>query len=267
MTGDLATVQWNELLLVSYHQGQMRLWVGWKRNLSAFADPRLWEDSDAWEDYFRPLPEGTPWGMDGYGLVLVDLDAKKAWSVNDYSHPGAIFLPEYNTLSVRDETAGRAALQALMNHPGQWDKVVFSLAKTGLKECKIEKKALSEVVEGVGGFENLASIATRGGILRLGKADYMLMGGEYEPAGWACLDVRGRGDLEVLLPLLEHARGLGLPRPDPALVDEFVREKIKMGWGDELDEEGLDLQAQFDALLTEWPARPVAPSKKPGVTR
>jgi hypothetical protein len=267
MSDVIEGVEWNELLLVSYQKGQMRLWAGWKRNLSAFMDPRLWEDSEAWEGYFRPLPEGTPWGVDGYGLVFMDLDAKKAWSVNDYSHPGYVELPEYQALSVRDHTVGRAALREMMNHPRQWDQVVFSLAKTGLKECKIEQKTLSEVVEGVGGFENLASIATRGGILRLSKTDYMLMGGEYEPAGWACLDVRGRGDLEVLLPLLEHARGLGLPRPDPALVDEFVRDQIKLEWGEEPEGEGAELQAQFDALLTEWPARPVAPSKKPGVPR
>lgn len=255
MNAELATVEWNELLLVSYHQGQMRVWVGWKRNLSAFADPRLWEDSEAWEDYFRPLPEGTPWGMDGYGLVFVDLDAKKAWSVNDYSHPGAIFLPEYTALAVRDETASRTALRELMNHPGQWDRVVFEVAPMGLKRCKVVEKTLNEVIEGVGGFENLASIATRGGILRLGKKDYMLMGGEYVPTGWECLDVRGRGDLEVLLPLLEHARTLGLPRPDAALVDDFIREKIEMEWGDE--PEGVEVQSTFDRVLNGWPSAPL----------
>ena len=252
-------LDWNELLLMSYHQGQMRLWVGWKRNLSAFADPRLWESSEEWENYFRPMPEGTPWGLDGYGLVFVDLDAKKAWSVNDYSHPGAIFLPEYNTLAFPDKTASSAALLELMNHPDQWDRVVFEVAKTGWRNHKVEKKTLTQVVESVGGFESLGSIATRGGILRLAKKDYMLMGGEYVPTGWECLDVRGRGDLEVLLPLLEHARALGLPRPDAALVDDFVREKIQMDWGD--DPDGLEIQGKFDAVLADWPGSMPAPGR------
>lgn len=258
-------LNWNELLLMSYHQGQMRLWVGWKRNLSAFADPRLWESSEAWEDYFRPLPQGTPWGMDGYGLVFVDLDAKKSWSVNDYSHPGSVSLPEYKALSVRDHTAASAALREMMNHPGQWDRVVFEMAKTGFRNHKVEKKTLTQVVEGVGGFEDLASIASRGGILRLGKDNYMLLFGEYLPTGWTAMDVRGRGDLEVLLPLLEHARALGLPRPDPSLVDDVVREKVRMDWGD--DPEGLEIQTKFDAVLTDWPASATTPgrtAKRPG---
>jgi len=259
-------VEWNELMLVSYHRGQMALWAGWKRNLSAFADPKLWEDSAPWEGYFRRLPSDTPWGMDGYGLVFVDLDAKKAWSVNDYSHPGSVLLPAYESLSVRDETVGRAALKELLNHPDQWDRVVFQVARVKmLGKPVMSTKTLTEIIEGVGGVESLASIATRRGLIRLGKDDHMVFSGEYIPDGWECMDVRGKGDLEVLMPLLQHARSLGLPRPAVALMDDVVHEKIKTMEGD--GEGGAEVRAQFDALLEQWPSRaPLVHRKPPGLS-
>lgn len=250
-------VEWNELVLVARHQGQCSVWTGWRRALAGFADPRLWESTEAWPEYFERLPDGTAWGPDGYGVVLVDLDTKQAWSMNDYSHPGAIFWPSDHDLNQDDETGAFKARRHLLDRPDQWDKVKLkrhrlSVTDVVRKQPRVEECTLSDLVSIDQSLdERVATLVLARGELRLPKGTFLVMSTEYLPTGWTALDVRGRGDLEVLEPLLAHARAHGFPPPSADLIMGWVENKLE----DE-EEEEQDAQAlleRFQALLNSWP--------------
>ncbi len=251
----LPDVEWNELVILARHQGEFSLWGAWKRGLSAFADPRLWESTADWETYFRPLPKGTGWGPAGYGLVVMDLDTKTAWSLNDYSHPGAIAWVESHQRDPADETGAQRALEQLLSRPDQWEHVVLRLHNESPKDflpgrkVQIAERTLASILSaGMSMEERQETMTPRFCKLRLDDGNHLVLSTEFLPAQWRLQDVRGRSDLDVLEAILTHALDQGFPAPSTELIQEWVEHKL----AHEDDEEIEQGKAKFAAMLAAW---------------
>ena len=252
---ELATVEWNQLLLVSRHQGEVQVWVAWKRSLCAFVDPQMWENTSKWSNRFELQPAGTPWGMDGYGVVVMDLDNKRSWSINDYSHPGAVHLQDKQSLSGKDETGYRNALRSLLKRPDQWEKVRFeAMASSGvIKKPRRLSLSLKDLVRPeASDKEALNDLFTeRGTIHHPVWKDLLVFSGEYVPDQWVTSDTRGRSDLDVLEEMLPVLRATGFPAPDHRLMGSDIESKARV----EFDEDEADaVVARFRDLLEGWGA-------------
>lgn len=260
-------VEWNELILVSRHQGRVDVWVGWKRAIAAFADPRLWESTEHWPDYFtRQAPE-MGYGMGGYGLIVMDLDTKQGWSINDFSHPGSIHLPQDYELENDDEPRARAAFAQLLARPDQWPRVAFKVGSPPGLIASLSKKApavfprvlpLSEMVSPAASIEeNQRTLVLKRGTLNLPSLpSLMVFSGTYTPADWMVSTTLGRGDVEVLEECLTQLSALGFPPPAASLVLPFVKDKTAAEF-----EEGEDpdaIVARFDRLLAAWGPNPAS---------
>lgn len=263
----LPAARGNDLVLVCHHEGQVSVWVGWKRALAAFADPRLWEGSAHWGDYFQRQPEGTGWGMAGYGLVVVDVDTRTAWSVNDHATPGTIHLPStaeaalYNGPAGSDETGARRALGQLLTRPELWGCTAFTVARRSLASALMgrrrapEKRSLADLVSPAAGVEkNQALMVLNGGELSIAGKRYLVFTGAYQPSQWSVHSTAGRADLEVLERLIEHARSTGFPPPAAELIVPWVKEQTDLG--EDAPQDVLATRARFQALLDGWGESP-----------
>ena len=258
---EFATVECNQLLLVSRHQGEVNVWVCWKRALSAFADPDLWESTEKWSQRFELQPPETPWGMDGYGVVVMDLDHKRSWSINDYSHPGAIHFQEKHTLTTKDETGYRKALASLLRQPDHWENVRFEAMGSGLGPPQQLSLSLKDLVRPEAPpKEALEGLFTERGLISHPRwKDLMVFGGEYTPARWVTSDSRGRSDLDLLEEMLPVLRSTGFPSPH----SDLIMPKVESIAQDEFDEEEADATvARIRGMLEGWEEPTKGPSPR-----
>lgn len=263
----LPDVDWNELVILARHQGEFSLWGAWKRGLAGFADPRLWESTEHWETYFRPLPQDTAWGPAGYGLVVMDLDTKTAWSMNDYSHPGAIAWVEGHQRDPADESGVQRALQQLLARPDQWEHVTLRLHKERLTDLvpgvatkvRITKHTLANLLSPeMTAEQRLARMTPQFCKLNLPEGKHLVLSTEFLPGGWQLQDVRGRSDLDVLGAILAHTHAQGFPAPSDELVQDWVNHKL----AHEDEEEAEQERSRFTALLGQW-SSPTAKGSAP----
>lgn len=264
-------LEWNELILVSRHRGQVDVWVGWKRAVAAFADPRVWESTDHWPDYFTRQEKNVGYGMGGYGLIVMDLDTKQGWSINDFSHPGSIHLPQDYELENDDEPRARAAFAQLLSRPDQWPYVEFEVAAPPGFTASLVKNApavtpatlpLSKMISADDSVEaNERALVLKRGTLNLpAHPSLMVFSGKYTPDGWTVSTTLGRSDLEVLEECLTQLSALGFPPPAPSLVLPLVEEKAEEEC-DEMEEDVApeDIVGRFEYLLEAWGSRPASP--------
>lgn len=263
----LAPVEANELLLVSRHRGQVDVWVGWKRALGAFADPRLWESTEHWPEHFSRQPPGTPYGPDGYGLVVMDLDARKGWSVNDFTHPGSIVLPHSHERDHPDETGSRAALAQLLARPDQWPHVALEVTPApGLLDLLKGRKdpiapsirTLDQILDASAGPDaRQAALLQRRGTLAIAGRPHLVSQVHYRPKGWTLATDLERPRIDVLEECLAHLRAEGVPLPSP----ELIRSEVESAMADLEEDEGQELAGRFQALLDGWVPRAPKPPR------
>lgn len=287
MDQSIPKVHHNELILVSKYQGRVDVWVGWKRALAAFADPRVWESTDQWPDYFTRQDAGVGYGMAGYGLVVMDLDTKQGWSINDFSHPGSFHLPNDYELEGDDESGARAAFAQMLARPDQWASVRFDAFPVGIGSTlrllmgraksdaaagggssgqnQLQELLLSELADPKKSVEeNQRDLVISRGVLTLpGNRAYILLSGKYAPKGWAVSNTLGRSDLEVLEECLTNMKTLGFPPPARDLVLPFVEEQAFESFEDGEIESDEDVVALFSGLLEDW-GKPPDKALRPG---
>lgn len=259
---DTPEIDWNELVLVSKYQGKVRVWSAWKRAISAFANPELWESTENWTEHFKPQ-DGKAYGMVGYGLIVMDLDSKQGWSINDYTSPESIHLPQDYQLDQKDETGFLKSLEKLLGRADQWSSVEFKVSpKPG--EDEFQEMKLSEMIDpGNSAKENLRKLASVRGEIQIQGQPRMVMSGRYIPKGWKVATTRGRHDLDVLEECLLAIREIGFPLPSKTSIMSMVEDTAPDMEDEEAGVFSEDIVQRFENLLANWAGLPASKTPKP----
>lgn len=231
-------VSWNELVIARVHEGRTTVWTGWKRALGAFADPALYSDPAAWTAHFTEHPNAG-WGPNGYGLVVVDLDRRTVWSLNDYQTPGSFRLPSPVMQHADGTMVVDDGLRALLATPSAWPHatlaVVPGLSLKGwlLKHMGKQEEPSSPVLIPLSALldeaqtpqARLDAVTLHNGMLRWKGRSMLVMQGRYAPEGWTLFTDRDLEISEAWLALLDWAHSAGLPAPDwQTILDALARE-------------------------------------------
>lgn len=267
-------LNWNELLVVSRFQGQVACWTAWKRAIAAFQDPRMWHDTEQWGGYFQRQPEGAAWGIQGYGIIVIDLDRRLSWSVNDYSTPTQLTLP--NTSNVH--SGDRPDTQALLALLGARDQLkcaavhlvqvppapplLPALSSSGGATDKASPRprrtwvTLDQIVpEGTAPEAAHALLTQDRGTLKWKGKEWLVLAGRYEPEGWAHRTDRGADSSVVLQDLLSDLHQAGFPAPDRVALLEHAQ-----GMSEDMDEGDASVfMGGITALLDGWKEATPAP--------
>ena len=196
----------------------------------------------------------------------------QGWSINDFSYPGSIYLPQDYELEDDDEPRARAAFAQLLSHPQAWPHVKFSVSSPPGLIASLSKKSpavsprvlpLSEMISRADSMEaNQRALVLKRGTLDLPThPGLMVFSGKYIPADWTVSTTLGRSDVEVLETCLGQLNALGFPPPAPSLVFPFVKEKAAEFEEDEV--EGCQsVVERFSQLLEGW-GKPTTPAPRP----
>lgn len=257
---DTPKIDWNELILVSKHQGQTQVWSAWKNAISVFADPQMWESTEKWGQHFKPHP-GKSYGIEGYGIIVMDLDSRQCWSINDYTSPESIHLPLAHQLKEKDQTGFLKALEVLLGRPDQWENVEFTVSPEPGKNTYPQMK-LSEIADpSVSPKVNLKNLAAVRGEIQIKDQPRMVLSGKYIPQGWRVSSTREREDLDVLEECLLAMQSLDFPPPGRQSIMSFVQDKAP-----HMEEENVlaeDIVQRFEAILDGWTGLPASKTPKP----
>lgn len=220
----LDDIDWNELAFIGIENGKMSVWSGWRRAISAFNDPSMWRSTENWGNYFQRLPDHE-WGPAGYGIVLMDLDARKSFSINDWSSPESVYFPPIDSAGRSDDGPSEGALLKLLGEPGEWKNVTIQAFKVNEKGRSPDNKthtfsmdqALPPDADPDTARQTLAMPIT--GASRLNNGNHLILRTTYTPEGWIDPLPISMPDWEKIMWMLEHARGAGLPPPRWDLID------------------------------------------------
>lgn len=264
----LDDVEDNELPIIAKENGEITVWKCWKRAICAFNDPAMWEGTAKFADYFEPL-DSQEWGMAGYGMIVMDFDAKCAISLNDYSSPASLHFPMDNLIVGEDDPSNKSLL-ALLSRPGAWPHVSLvlaperGLALRALDQLTGKAPALQTQVTtldqllpaGIDPDSAAALLTIRGGLLKVNGGQYLLVNGEYLPDGWSEVNDQGMAMPGGLLDILQGLKDTGFPPPrwdgiDDALsgshelpITDAAIEAVAEG----IEEEDPEIQADVRAL-------------------
>ena len=208
----LDDVDFNELVVVVRHQGEVSSWKAWKRGLVAFHDPRMWKDTEQYDSYFERI-ENDAWTMAGYGVVVMDMDTRTTWSFNDYSSPWSFLLPQPTNYKTNPHE--RRATLALVADPAAWNDVsLLAYDRTALGTLKERKLTLADVlVEGTPPEQALKMLETRSGEIVVKGKPVLTTGGRYVPAGWTVGCEIGQDGPGGLVSAMETWQASGFPMP------------------------------------------------------
>lgn len=282
-------LDWNEILIISIHNGNGQAWRGWRKGTAVFNDPDTWKNPDGLSQYFKPYVLEEGWEREGAGMVVMNYDLKKSWCVNDWSSI-TTFSPwrfkatkedEQNQLqknSLRKLLASEEAKQDLLLTIAQKNKNKFvetqiSLAEL-LKQKGLETAPLNQQMDVLSdkNMENIINFFSKP----------QIQSGVYSPKGWENKNNIGVDDSAIYLSILDNLPLSFSPKPniqsfinefETKLVDDWgfdgqilkellhnPSEEMKEEYGDLLeDEENLEsikeLYQQieaFEALKTKW---------------
>lgn len=223
---------WNELPIVAKQNGEVSVWKAWKRSIAAFADPRLWRSTEAFPEYFERLTSDA-WGMAGYGVIVVDFDARQVLSINDFSTPMSLYLPGFG-LGQAPGDPSLPALMRLLSEPEQWPNVTLRVGTPS-----VVPGVLRALFKNSGTFHEvtlnqaLPSGATpqqalnaltldRLGRTRVAGSSCVFFKGTYHPEGWTQHADVGPGLPEGTLGALLALERAGFPPPQWSGFDEQV---------------------------------------------
>jgi hypothetical protein len=209
----LDDIEYNELAIVARHQGDLSIWKAWKREIGAFTDPRMWRDTSCYNQYFQPL-EGKDWDMAGYGVIVMDLDTKTAWSFNDYSSPWSFMLP--NPSHFASNKKEKKWIEALLADTSSWKGIKLDVHSRTLIPGKGKRSTMTLedlLPKGVSGEEALKLICSKDGDVKSNGTTYAMLGGRHLPQGWKVGCEIGQDGPEGLLDALTQWRDTGFPPP------------------------------------------------------
>lgn len=260
-------LNWNEVLIARMHQGQLTCWTAWRRSLEAFTNPRLWEDPALWAQHFTEQPAGSGWGFEGYGLVAMDMDQRRLWSIQDYQVPGDFHLPS-DTLVVEDPHEHYAGLLALLAQPALWSLACLEArCTTPGTDASSGSTALTlgDVLDnGMGVDEAFERLTMKRGTLRVKDQDYLVFKGVVQVPGWTVSTDRGQEEPTFTVGVLATLQAMGWPAPDWTSVHARIGESF-----DEVEEDDKDaLDAAYARMKADWPAEvgPTAPASADSTT-
>ena len=252
-------LKWNQLCVVAKHQGQTSCWTAWKRRIPAFNDPRLWESLAAWPEYFTRQPKDVTWGLQGYGLIAMDLDNKLSWSINDYALPTSVQVLGRQERAAADSEDSAALLQ-LLARPDQWVRANLHLAEVGVPFSGSgepgRRVLFAEIVPvGTPPERALELLTPERGVLTWEGRQYHVLGGQYLPKDWTAKNDRGREPHLSLRDLLRDLHQAGFAPPDAANIRGAVlTATADMGTSTERR-----INKAVSELLATWPAAPTLP--------
>lgn len=211
MTG-LDDVDFNELVVVARSGGEIRSYKAWKRGVVAFNDPKMWRDIEHYDTYFERIDDAA-WAMAGYGVIVMDMDAKTAWSFNDYAAPWSFNLPQPNNYKTNPHE--KSSTLALLADPSVWNDVALQAYKRNLLgKLEDRRLTLADVLRpDMAPEEALRTLEARGGELRVGPETILVTGGRMVPAGWTVGCEIGQDGPEGLLRAMETWQAGGFPAP------------------------------------------------------
>lgn len=259
-----------QVCVVALSGGQASCWIALDAaRLPGFNDPRIWEGLESWPEYFlRQSPEFT-WGLEGAGLVLVDLDGKRLWSVpgSQPIDPVVAHLPSAQQPSL-DDLLTEKAFNHLLARPDQWSACRLELAEVGASASirnvsrrtpGTRQATLADILPRDASDQSArAQLLPHQGLLRWRDRRYRVASSRYAPKGWV---VEGPSLSDPHLGLLQALRGAreaGFPAPDAESLDAAI---ARMGQG-MAQTTRRRTYADFDAALKDWPEGNFAPAPR-----
>lgn len=254
-------LDWNQLCIVAKHQGQTSCWTAWKRRIPAFNDPRMWESLDAWPEYFTRQSDDATWGLEGYGLIAMDLDNKLSWSINDYALPTSVQMLGRQERAAVDREENAALLQ-LLSRPDQWARATLHLAEVGAASLARgtgepgRRVPFAEIIPaGTPPSRALDLLTPERGVLAWAGRHYHVLGGQYLPKDWTAKSDRGREPHLSLRDLLRDLHQAGFAPPDA----ENIRGAVLTATADMGASTERRINKEVEALLAAWPEAPMLP--------
>lgn len=251
------SLNWNEVLIARKHAGTVTCWTAWRRDISAFTDPAVWRDPAAWPTYFTQQPKDAGWGFEGYGLIAVDMDAKKVYSANDYMVPGTVYFPS-DSLAYNDPELAHRSLCRLLDQPDAWPHVTIQMAKTRLlpgTHPTVERR-LSEILPvGVSAAHAFELLHVQRGLLHVTKQKWQVFSVEYRPSDWEVHTDRGQEEPSFTLHVLRALMSTGFPEPDwDNVTARVLRDdcEYEAAPDDETDDGYRSAEIALSALKEQW---------------
>jgi len=252
----VAETEFNEVLIVLKNNNEFSYWAAWKKSICAFNDPKVWSDPSVWPTYFNKKEGDVTWGMGGYGLILMDMDKKVVWSLNDYSTPKSLHLPSDGMVRSEDDPQEKALLALLADKKAISEATVkaFEDFASGGVLVKIDLgqgKKLKELTLPLSDFlsitatpeENFISLTTSRDTLKNNNGkSFFIFKGSFIPSGYTQHDNLGVSEIEVLLNLLSFAKENGFPLPD---TEDLI------SWAEEKEVSGIKLR-KIKKILNTW---------------
>jgi hypothetical protein len=184
-----------------------------------------------------PMPDRA-WGPAGYGMILINMDTKESWSINDYSTPTSFFLPNDVMVDAGGHTVISSGLRELLATPSVWSDVILELIPERSIIGKIQdvltwnvpgsqnfmvKKSLDEILTvEQSPEERLSSLTQSRGFIQIRGDDFRFCSGSFNPKGWKNHDDLGEYSPDVWENLLNQALACKMPPPDRAALEEWI---------------------------------------------
>lgn len=246
-------IDWNELILVRLHGGRTTCWTAWRRSIAHFIDPETWSNPDSWASRFKLMGPKHTWGFVGHGLIAIDMDRRRSWSINDYQTPGTMYFPAHPSSTANEEVG---PLKALLAMPEHWRHVTLKVVLPN--ERSRRTVGLGDVVDAEQPLsQRLKAMLTQRPSDEPGHRGPMVLGGEYQPPGWVRSCDRGQAQPAYALMALRGLSAAGFEAPDW----DSIRRRVA-GWCDDLDEEDVAaVMGSVNQMAATWgPAMAHTPS-------
>ena len=281
----LDDINFNELPIIAKKDGQISVWKAWKRAICAFNDPSMWNDTAQFDQYFTKL-DTNDWGMAGYGMIVMDMDSKTAWSFNDYSTPQSFFLPTPQDAALEGGVAPKA-IMALLSDPTQWPYVTIKFNDRGFFGSAFDPKeqTLDTLLPAeISAVDAYAALTNIGGEFTIGRTKRLFFQGRYLPSGWTVGCELGQDGPDGLVGALETLQAGGFPPPSdwsglddhmskgdvPTTPDDLAEFEAHMADEDtEYQDEAREVAAlstRYQTLKAAWSAS-ASPKIAPGRSR
>lgn len=243
------SLEWNELLIVLKHNNDVTCWTANRRMIESFAGPEVWVKPEIWPTLFAKQPDDSGWGFEGYGLIVIDMDAKTAYSLNDYMSVGAFQLPSDSNIESEPEKT-KAGLFKLLGTPSAWPYATIQVAKNtllGLRVGQPVDMTLDLVLPADASSDEAKSILqSRRGLIQFNGSSWLFLNGNYLPKGWTVLHDRGQEEPEFTIEVLHKLQKAGFPAPDWDNINARIEQNI-----DDVPNQEL-VYAEIKELVEKW---------------
>ena len=249
MPATVLPLERNEVLIVARSDRRVSCWTAWRRHIAAFNDPRLWEGLEHWPQYFERQPDSAGWGLEGYGVVVMDMDRRHCWSINDYSDPTELHLPNETDANPAQRAENQALLQ-LLARPSWWPLVKLHLIDTQDNPNLASTQVLLSdfLPPGIAPLDAFARLTIEAGLLQWQGRDFRAGGGEILPPGWLVYTSANTTPGRVLPWFLQDMRMAGFAPPDWG----NIRSRLAHFFPNGVHEEAGSAHQLIDALEANW---------------